>query len=61
MTEAYYMEYWVVFKRGKYISGVDELGCPILTTNSKEAWKFTNFSDAFVYFNLGYAIFRCLR
>lgn len=55
------MEYWVVFKRGMYISGTDESGTPILTYNSKEALKFTNFSDAFVYFNLGYAILKRLR
>ena len=51
-------EYWVVFKNGEYISGMDEFGYPLHTKNREEAWKFYDFNDAMSYFNLGYAIIK---
>ena len=50
--------YWIAFKNGEYISGTDTFGNPIHTKNKKEAFRFYNFEEAFVYFEYGYAILR---
>ena len=50
------MPYWIVFKGDKYISGTDEYGYPLHTTNPDDAWKFYDFNIAMSYFNLGYSI-----
>lgn len=52
------MEYWIVFKDGKYISGTDEFGYPLHTTEKVNAWKFYDFNVAMSYFNLGYGIIK---
>ena len=51
-------EYWVVFKNGKYVSGTDEYGYPLHTTEEVNAHKFYDFNMAMTYFNLGYAIMK---
>lgn len=52
------MEYWIAFKNGKYVSGTDEFGYPIHTTEKAEAYKFYDFNLAMTYFNLGYGIIK---
>ena len=50
------MPYWIVFKKGQYVSGIDENGYPLHTENKDDAWKFYDFDVAMSYFNLGYCI-----
>lgn len=52
------MEYWIVFKDGKYIANTDEFSYPEYTTEITKAWKFYDFDTAMSYFNLGYAIIK---
>ena len=50
------MQYWIVFKKGQYVSGTDENGYPLHTEDKDDAWKFYDFDVAMSYFNLGYCI-----
>lgn len=54
------MEYWIVFKIKKdkfyYVSGTDEYGNPMHTTDEKMALHFRIFSEAMEYFPLGYVV-----
>lgn len=52
------MEYWIVFKNGEYVSGIDDFGYLTHTKDKKEAFKFYDFDVAMCYFNLGYAILK---
>ena len=52
------MAYWVVLKNGKYVSGTDEFGYPIHTTEKEKAYKFYDFNIAMTYLDLGYAIIK---
>ena len=40
------MPYWIVFKKGQYVSGTDENGYPLHTENKDDAWKFYDFDVA---------------
>lgn len=51
-------DYWIVFKNGEYLSGVDESGNPLHAKDYRDAFKFYNFDDAVEYFKLGYCIIR---
>jgi hypothetical protein len=51
-------DYWIVFKNGEYISGVDEFGNPLHTKNYSDAFKFYDFDEAINYFKLGYSIIK---
>ena len=51
-------KYWIVFKNGEYVSGIDEFGYLIHTKDKNEAFKFYDFDVAMCYFNLGYAILK---
>ena len=50
--------YWIVYKKGEYVSGTDEFGYPTHTTDKSKAFKFYNFNTAMSYFNLGYAVIK---
>ena len=50
------MPYWIVLKKGQYVSGTDENGCPLHTENKEDACRFYDFYDAISYFKLGYCI-----
>lgn len=50
------MPYWIVYKRGKYVTGTDEFGYPIHSKEEKDAWHFSDFNVAMSFFNLGYII-----
>lgn len=50
--------YWILFKKGEYVSGTDEFGYPLHTRDKKEAWKIYNFDVAMSYFNLGYCVMK---
>lgn len=50
------MPYWIVVKKGEYVSGTDEFGYPLHTENKDEAYKFRNFDVAMSYFDMGYSI-----
>lgn len=52
------MYYWIAFKNGVYVSGTDEFGYPLHTTNRQQAHKFHTFDAASVYLSLGYAILK---
>ena len=54
--EDYNMPYWIIFKKGQYVSGTDENGYPLHTENKDDTWKFYDFDVAMSYFNLGYCI-----
>lgn len=56
---SYAMEYWIVYKKGQYVTGTDEFGYPLHSTNRNEAYRFFNFNTAMSYFNLGYAVEKC--
>lgn len=51
-------EHWVAWKHKEFLAGLDTEGKPIHTTEEKDALKFTSFSDAMLYLNLGYSILK---
>lgn len=48
--------YWVVYKKGKYISGFGPAGEPMHTTDKNKALHFHDSNAAFLWLNQGYAI-----
>lgn len=52
------MVYWIVSKGKWYVSGTDEFGYPVHTTDKAKAWKFYDFGAAINYLNLGYCILK---
>ena len=52
------MTYWIVRKNGEYVCGTDEFGYPLHTKDREKAWKFYDFNNAMVYFNLGYCVIK---
>lgn len=52
------MEYWIVMKNGKYVTGTDECGFAIMTKNREEAFKFQDFVVAMSWTSYGYAVIK---
>lgn len=49
-------KYWIVTKDGEYVSGTDEFGYPLHTTDKEEAYRFYNNALASSFLSLGYSV-----
>lgn len=49
-------KYWIAIKNDEYISGTDEFGYPLHTTDKEEAYRFYNNALASSFLSLGYSV-----